>query len=152
MLKAWTLSFHLGMLALAVALPAGPAFSQTINSTEPVAELATIDTRVGTGAEAVTGKLVTVHYTGWRYSYSPRDSGHKGKQFDSSLKNGEPFTFPLGAGRVIRGWDQGVVGMKVGGQRTLIIPSEMAYGARGAGRLIPPNRALIFDVELLGVQ
>ena len=152
MFKAWTLSLHLGMFALAVALPAGPAFSQTVNSTAPVMELTATDTKVGTGEEAVAGKMATVHYTGWLYSYAPGQPDHRGKQFDSSLKSGQPFSFPLGAGRVIKGWDQGVAGMKVGGQRTLIIPSEMAYGARGAGRFIPPNRALIFDVELLEVK
>jgi len=152
MFKAWTLSLHLGMFALAMALPAGHAFSQTVNSTAPVTELTLTDTKVGTGEEAVAGKMATVHYTGWLYTYNPAKPDHRGRQFDSSLKSGQPFSFPLGAGRVIKGWDQGVAGMKVGGQRTLTIPSEMAYGARGAGRAIPPNMALIFDVELLEVK
>ena len=105
------------------------------------------DTKVGTGAEAVAGKKVFVHYTGWLY-----EGGNKGKKFDSSLDRGKPFSFPLGAGMVIKGWDQGVAGMKVGGKRTLIIPSALGYGARGAGSDIPPNADLIFDVELLDVK
>ncbi len=105
------------------------------------------DTKVGTGAEAVAGKKVFVHYTGWLY-----EGGNKGKKFDSSLDRGKPFSFPLGAGMVIKGWDQGVAGMKVGGKRTLIIPSALGYGARGAGSDIPPNSDLIFDVELLDVK
>ena len=105
------------------------------------------DLVVGDGAEATTGTRVEVHYTGWL-----DDSGEKGKKFDSSLDRGKPFTFPLGAGRVIRGWDEGVAGMKVGGKRVLMIPANLGYGSRGAGRAIPPNADLIFEVELLGVQ
>lgn len=108
------------------------------------------DTRVGEGAEALPGRIVTVHYTGWLYDESAPDN--KGEKFDSSLDRNEPFDFPLGMGRVISGWDQGVAGMKVGGQRTLVIPPEMGYGARGAGGVIPPNATLIFEVELLDVQ
>ncbi len=108
------------------------------------------DVKVGTGAEATAGQTVSVHYTGWLYDPSAADK--HGKQFDSSRTRGTPFQFPLGAGRVIKGWDQGVVGMKVGGQRTLTIPAEMGYGARGAGGSIPPNATLIFDVELIGVE
>ena len=105
------------------------------------------DTKVGTGAEAVVGKKVFVHYTGWL-----DDAGKRGKKFDSSLDRGKPFAFNLGAGQVIRGWDEGVAGMKVGGKRTLMIPANLGYGARGAGADIPPNAALIFDVELLEVK
>jgi FKBP-type peptidyl-prolyl cis-trans isomerase len=105
------------------------------------------DTNVGTGAEATKGHKVSVHYTGWLYN-----NGAKGAKFDSSLDRGQPFGFALGAGQVIRGWDEGVVGMKIGGKRTLIIPPELGYGARGAGGVIPPNATLMFDVELLGVQ
>ena len=152
MIKIWSLSLHLGLIASCVLLPVGSALSQTAYSNAPVTELSVIDARIGTGEEAAPGKMVTVHYTGWLYSFNPKDPAHRGKQFDSSLTSGEPFSFPLGAGRVIRGWDVGIVGMKVGGQRTLIIPSEMAYGSRGAGRYITPNRALIFDVELLEVK
>jgi FKBP-type peptidyl-prolyl cis-trans isomerase len=105
------------------------------------------DSEVGTGAEAVSGTTVSVHYTGWLQ----QPDGSKGKKFDSSVDRGSPFGFRLGAGQVIKGWDQGVEGMKIGGKRTLIIPSELGYGARGAGGVIPPNATLIFDVELLGV-
>jgi FKBP-type peptidyl-prolyl cis-trans isomerase len=102
-----------------------------------------LDQTVGTGEVAVAGKTVTVHYTGWLES---------GTKFDSSVDRGQPFSFPLGAGRVIKGWDEGVEGMKVGGKRKLTIPSSLGYGARGAGGVIPPNATLIFDVELLGVR
>ena len=105
------------------------------------------DNEVGTGDEAVSGKSVSVHYTGWLQE----PNGDKGKKFDSSVDRGSPFSFRLGAGQVIRGWDEGVAGMKIGGKRTLIIPSELGYGARGAGGVIPANATLIFDVELLGV-
>jgi FKBP-type peptidyl-prolyl cis-trans isomerase len=105
------------------------------------------DVKVGTGAEAVSGKTVDVHYTGWL-----DEQGHKGNKFDSSVDRGAPFLFPLGADRVIKGWDEGVAGMKVGGKRTLMIPPDLGYGARGAGGVIPPNASLIFDVELLEVK
>ncbi len=108
------------------------------------------DVKAGSGAEAVAGKTVVVHYTGWLYDEAAAD--HKGKKFDSSRDRGDPFDFPLGAGHVIKGWDQGVAGMKVGGQRTLVIPPEMGYGARGAGGVIPPNATLVFDVELIDVK
>ncbi|MCK5903080.1 MAG: FKBP-type peptidyl-prolyl cis-trans isomerase [Cocleimonas sp.] len=108
------------------------------------------DVKVGDGATAKTGQNVSVHYTGWLYQ--PNSAKQHGKKFDSSRDRGTAFVFPLGAGRVIKGWDQGVVGMKVGGQRTLIIPANMAYGSRGAGRDIPPNATLIFDVELVAIN
>lgn len=104
------------------------------------------DLTIGTGTEAVAGKRVSVHYTGWLY-----EDGKAGKKFDSSKDRGQPFQFALGAGQVIRGWDEGVQGMKVGGKRHLVIPSELGYGARGAGGAIPPNATLLFEVELLGV-
>ncbi len=116
----------------------------------PVTELIKTDVKVGTGAEAKAGQYVSVHYTGWLYDAAA--PGHKGSKFDSSRDRGTPFNFPLGAGRVIQGWDQGVQGMKVGGQRTLVIPANLGYGARGAGGVIPPNATLLFDVELLGVN
>ena len=101
------------------------------------------DLKVGNGAEATSGKRVEVHYTGWLTS---------GQKFDSSVDRGKPFTFQLGAGQVIKGWDQGVAGMKVGGKRKLTIPPDLGYGARGAGGVIPPNATLVFEVELLGVK
>lgn len=115
-----------------------------------MAELIKNDTKLGTGTEAVSGKNVSVHYTGWLYDEAAPE--HKGKKFDSSRDRNEPFEFSLGAGMVIKGWDQGVVGMKIGGQRTLIIPADMGYGKRGAGGVIPPNATLVFDVELLAVK
>lgn len=113
-------------------------------------ELSKVDVKQGTGVEATRGKAVVVHYTGWLYDTSRPDS--HGAKFDSSRDRNAPFDFVLGAGRVIKGWDEGVAGMKVGGQRTLVIPPQMAYGARGAGGVIPPNATLIFDVELLDVK
>jgi len=104
------------------------------------------DEKVGTGDVAVAGTKVDVHYTGWL-----DDAGKKGKKFDSSVDRGQPFSFALGAGQVIKGWDEGVAGMKVGGKRTLVIPPDLGYGARGAGGVIPGNSTLIFDVELLKV-
>ena len=112
-------------------------------------DLTIIDQLVGTGQTAEAGSSVTVHYTGWLYD--AKLPGGKGKEFDSSVKSGKPFAFPLGGKRVIRGWDEGVAGMKVKGKRTLIIPSQFGYGERGAGGVIPPNATLIFDVELLEV-
>ena len=105
-------------------------------------ELTVEEMSVGSGAEAVAGKQVSVHYTGWLTN---------GTKFDSSVDRGRPFQFQLGAGDVIKGWDQGVAGMKVGGKRKLTIPPELGYGARGAGGVIPPNATLVFEVELLGV-
>lgn len=104
----------------------------------------------GTGAMALAGKMVEVHYTGWLFD--PKAPETKGRKFDSSRDRGEPFQFRLGAGQVIQGWDRGVAGMKIGGQRRLTIPPEMGYGARGAGGVIPPNATLVFDVELLGLS
>jgi len=115
-----------------------------------MSQLQITDTTVGTGAEAVKGKTVVVHYTGWLYD--PAKPDKKGRKFDSSVDRGSPFTFPLGAGKVIKGWDEGVSGMRVGGKRTLVIPPAMAYGSRGAGGVIPPDATLLFDVELLGVR
>ncbi len=113
------------------------------------ADLVKTDTVVGKGKEAVAGRTVEVHYTGWLFeAAAPKQ---RGKQFDSSVGRG-PFSFPLGAGRVIKGWDEGVAGMKVGGKRTLVIPPELGYGKRGAGGVIPPDATLVFDVELLGVK
>ncbi|MEI2797108.1 FKBP-type peptidyl-prolyl cis-trans isomerase [Pseudoxanthomonas sp. F11] len=115
-----------------------------------VAELERIDTLAGTGAVATSGSDVTVHYTGWLYDENAPD--RHGMKFDSSVDRGQPFTFLLGAGQVIRGWDDGVAGMKVGGKRTLLIPADLGYGSNGAGGVIPPGASLVFDVELLDVK
>jgi len=145
----------------AEATPAGSADSAvtaTETSATPAATTSTgnenmalqkTDLTPGTGAEIKSGQSALVHYTGWLYDAAAPEN--KGKQFDSSV-GGEPFDFPLGAGAVIQGWDQGVVGMKVGGKRRLVIPPEMGYGARGAGGVIPPNATLVFDVELVEIQ
>jgi peptidylprolyl isomerase len=109
--------------------------------------LQTTDIKVGAGASPKPGQICVMHYTGWLYQ-----NGVKGKKFDSSLDRGQPFEFAIGKGQVIAGWDQGVATMKVGGKRTLIIPPELGYGARGAGGVIPPNATLMFEVELLGVK
>ncbi|HSR02862.1 MAG TPA: FKBP-type peptidyl-prolyl cis-trans isomerase [Methylophilaceae bacterium] len=123
---------------------------ETTEMTQNLTELVKNDTAIGDGREAEIGFIVSVHYTGWLYDENAPDK--KGEKFDSSLDRGQPFEFPLGAGQVIQGWDQGFAGMKIGGKRTLIIPPEMGYGARGAGGVIPPNATLIFDVELLDVR
>jgi FKBP-type peptidyl-prolyl cis-trans isomerase FkpA len=146
------------LLALSLAAPrataqtpAAPISNQGQSKLDAMpTELKIIDTKQGTGAEAVTGKPVIVHYTGWLYDPAKPDG--KGNKFDSSRDRQVPFGFILGAGKVIKGWDQGVVGMKAGGQRTLIIPPSYGYGERGAGGVIPPNATLIFDVELIEVK
>ena len=112
-----------------------------------ITELIIIDNKVGDGREAEKGLTVTVHYTGWLY-----ENGEKTTKFDSSVDRREPFNFVLGVGQVIKGWDSGVGGMQVGGSRTIIIPSSMGYGSRGAGDVIPPNSDLIFEVELVEIQ
>jgi len=129
--------------AAATATPQPAAAAAAPQPGATVTELKMEDTKVGTGDEAATGKSVTVHYTGWLTD---------GTKFDSSKDHGQPFTFQLGAGQVIKGWDQGVVGMKVGGVRKLTIPSSLAYGDRGAGGVIPPGATLVFEVELLAVN
>jgi FKBP-type peptidyl-prolyl cis-trans isomerase FkpA len=115
-----------------------------------IKEMIKQDAKVGTGTEAVPGRQVSVHYTGWLYDEGKAD--HKGRKFDSSRDRNDPFAFKLGGGEVIPGWDQGVAGMRVGGQRTLTIPPDLGYGAQGAGGVIPPNATLVFDVELLDVK
>jgi peptidylprolyl isomerase len=122
--------------------------AQTAGKTMTTASgLQIIDSSVGTGASPKSGQICVMHYTGWLYA-----DGKKGKKFDSSVDRNEPFEFPIGQHRVIAGWDEGVASMKVGGKRTLIIPPELGYGARGAGGAIPPNATLMFDVELLAVK
>jgi peptidylprolyl isomerase len=142
------------MIALALGLGFGvglstidPASAQQGKAMTTSAALQIIDTTVGTGASPTTGQTCVMHYTGWLY-----ENGQKGKKFDSSVDRGQPFEFPIGVGRVIKGWDEGVASMKVGGKRTLIIPADLGYGARGAGGVIPPNATLLFEVELLGVK
>jgi FKBP-type peptidyl-prolyl cis-trans isomerase FkpA len=136
------------------AAPAAPAAPVVVGSATPgpaAEQLIITDTVVGTGKEATVGATVYMHYSGWLYR--PLAKNMHGKLFDSSIPRGEPLDFVLGAGRVIKGWDQGIKGMKVGGKRTLIIPSELAYGSRPSpGSNIPPNSALIFDVELVDVK
>ncbi|EAR23105.1 FKBP-type peptidyl-prolyl cis-trans isomerase [Nitrococcus mobilis] len=140
----WLLSL-LALLTLAACTDAPPP-----QANGSVDKLTVTDTRVGTGAEATPGMKITVHYTGWLYDDGTKDK--RGSKFDSSHDRGEPFTFVLGAGNVIKGWDQGVAGMRVGGERTLLIPASLGYGARGAGGAIPPNASLVFDVELVDVS
>ena len=131
-------------LASAACTPPGPPPGGR------VASFQVVDTVPGQGAVAQAGDTVSVHYTGWLYDERAADK--HGPKFDSSVDRGEPFSFPLGAGRVIRGWDQGVAGMRVGGRRTLLLPPEYGYGDDGAGSVIPPGASLVFDVELLQVQ
>ncbi|MFC5462012.1 FKBP-type peptidyl-prolyl cis-trans isomerase [Massilia niabensis] len=141
----------LGLALFLSATAAGAAPATPAAPAKPAAaapQVQKIDTVVGKGKQAVAGNTVKVHYTGWLSE--PKAPKGRGKQFDSSV-GGEPFTFPLGMGGVIKGWDQGVAGMKVGGKRTLIIPAALGYGASGAGP-IPPNATLVFDVELLDVK
>src|SRR6202035_1558169 len=127
------------------------AFAAAPSNAQPVKTmpdgLKIIDIEVGTGPSPKPGQICVMHYTGWLY-----ENGVKGKKFDSSVDRGQPFEFPIGQGRVIAGWDEGVATMKVGGKRTLIIPPALGYGARGAGGVIPPNATLLFDVELLDVK
>jgi FKBP-type peptidyl-prolyl cis-trans isomerase FkpA len=127
-----------------------PLIAEEKKVDEKITTLKIIDNKIGEGKEANAGSTVTVDYTGWLYDPAAPDK--KGKKFDSSLDRGDPFAFVLGRGSVIRGWDEGVKGMKEDGQRTLIIPSDMAYGNRGAGGLIPPGATLVFDVELISVK
>lgn len=137
-------------LAAALALVASGASTATAQTGETVTTptgLQITDSKVGTGATPKTGQTCVMHYTGWLY-----ENGAKGKKFDSSVDRGQPFEFPIGVKRVIAGWDEGVATMKVGGKRTLIIPPQLGYGARGAGGVIPPNATLIFEVELLDVK
>jgi peptidylprolyl isomerase len=131
--------------AATLAAASSPALAQPVMTTP--SGLKVIDVKLGTGASPKTGQTCVMNYTGWLY-----EDGKKGKKFDSSLDRNEPFEFKIGMGNVIRGWDEGVAAMKVGGKRTLIIPPALGYGERGAGGVIPPNATLIFDVELLAVK
>jgi len=144
---AATVAFFM-IMAVGVATAPAPVLAQGAGKTMTTASgLQTTDTKIGAGASPKTGQICVMHYTGWLY-----ENGVKGKKFDSSVDRGQPFEFPIGTGRVIKGWDEGVASMKVGGKRTLIIPPALGYGARGAGGVIPPNATLMFDVELLAVK
>ena len=145
MFRARLIAAALAAIAL-VAASLNPAHAQTGKRMTTPSGLQIIDVKEGTGASP-KGKTAVVHYTGWLYK-----DGQKGAKFDSSVDRNEPFSFPVGAGRVIKGWDEGVATMKVGGKRTLIIPPQLGYGAQGAGGVIPPNATLMFDVELLAVK
>ncbi len=154
-MKRQTIIGGLWLLSLAMVVSCQQSEEQTMGSNEPpsgaaVTELLIEDVVVGDGAEAAAGASATVHYTGWLYA--PGSPDDRGTKFDSSVDRGQPFEFPIGAERVIRGWDEGVAGMRVGGKRILIIPAEWGYGAQGAGGVIPPNATLVFEVELLGVD
>lgn len=142
-MKSPYLSSLMAIVVLTLAVGVGGSMAESNQDVTTPSGLKYVDQTVGTGDVAVVGKNVSVHYTGWL---------ENGKKFDSSVDRGQPFSFPLGAGRVIKGWDEGVQGMKVGGKRKLTIPSDLGYGSRGAGGVIPPNATLIFDVELLGVR
>ena len=136
------------VLTLSAASLPTAAMAQTPGKAMTTASgLQIIDSKVGEGATPAPGQICVVHYTGWLYQ-----DGQKGRKFDSSLDRNAPLEFPVGQRRVIAGWDEGVASMKVGGKRTLIIPPELGYGARGAGGIIPPNATLMFDVELLDVK
>jgi FKBP-type peptidyl-prolyl cis-trans isomerase FkpA len=145
------LPFAIAISATAPLLAEQTKTTDVADKSAPLTQLKITDEQTGSGATAESGKYAVVQYTGWLYDPAAKDM--KGKKFDSSRDRDEPFTFALGQGQVIKGWDQGVAGMKVGGKRTLIIPAELGYGARGAGEgLIPANAVLVFDVELVGVK
>lgn len=136
--------------AFAAVLLVAFAVAPTTWAADKIIQLQKIDRVSGNGTVARDGDVVQVNYTGWLYDAAAKD--HRGKEFDSSLDGGEPIDFTLGAGEVIQGWDQGIRGMRVGGKRTLIIPARLAYGSRGAGDAVPPDAALVFDVDLVGVR
>ena len=138
--------------ALYACKPSAPPSGATPAAQEAAAvdKLIITDVAVGSGEPIASGQTAVVHYTGWLYA--PSQSDHKGTKFDSSREKGQPFRFKVGAGNVIKGWDEGVVGMTVGGRRELIVPSQMGYGEAGAGGVIPPGATLLFDVELLAIE
>ena len=132
------------------AADAGASSSATTNTTPPPMKLETTDLKAGAGPAIKAGQTAVVHYTGWLYADGTPEK--KGAKFDSSVDRNEPFSFPLGGGQVIQGWDQGVAGMQVGGKRRLVIPPDLGYGSSGAGGVIPPNATLVFDVELMAIK
>jgi len=140
----------LGILLVMGCQPQGETTLSENTAGSAITELQITDVVDGDGTTAEAGQTVVVHYTGWLYD--PSQPENKGEKFDSSVDRGQPFSFPLGAGRVIRGWDEGFAGMQIGGKRILVIPPEMGYGASGAGGVIPPNATLMFEVDLLEIQ
>ena len=142
---------RLGVLLVTIALSAcGSKPAPAPAPANPVKALQSADLKQGTGAALAGGQIAVVQYTGWLYETAARDN--KGRQFDSSRTGGQPFRFPVGTGSVIKGWDEGVVGMKVGGSRRLIIPADLAYGDNGANGVIPPGAALVFDIDLVAIE
>ncbi len=147
---------HLSKAAIVCALLCalvgcgGKPSASAASSPIPASSLSIVDLKPGSGNPIAAGQYAVVQYTGWLYE--PAAPDHKGRQFDSSSNSGEPFRFQVGAGQVIKGWDRGVVGMQVGGQRRLVIPSDLAYGDSGAGGVIPPGATLVFDVDLVGIE
>lgn len=148
MTQPWLRNICLASLLLALA--ACGAQHQQPAAVSSVTSLQSVDLKVGDGAAVSPGQMAVVQYTGWLYETTAKDN--KGKQFDSSRERREPFKFPVGTGSVIKGWDQGVAGMKVGGSRRLIIPPDLAYGDAGAQGVIPPGATLVFDIELVGIE
>jgi FKBP-type peptidyl-prolyl cis-trans isomerase len=138
------------VVAVLVGLIAACSGKPNVAPPSGVNSMQSVEIKPGTGEAITAGKIAVVQYTGWLYEASAKDN--KGKQFDSSRTSGRPFRFPLGTGQVIKGWDQGVVGMKVGGSRRLIIPPDLAYGDSGAGGVIPPGATLVFDIDLIAVE
>lgn len=143
MIRFFPLSMIIGVVGIVLSGPIESAYAGEPKTVTTQSGLQYVDLVVGNGREAHVGETAIVHYTGWLAD---------GKKFDSSVDRNEPFSFRLGAGQVIKGWDEGVVGMKIGSKRKLIIPPDLAYGQRGAGRVIPPNATLTFDVELLDLR
>jgi len=148
MTHKWLPNVCLASFLLVLAACGAP--QQQPAAVSSVTALQSTDLKVGDGAAVSPGQMAVVQYTGWLYETSAKDN--KGKQFDSSRERHEPFKFPLGTGSVIKGWDQGVAGMKVGGNRRLIIPPDLAYGDAGAQGVIPPGATLVFDIELVGIE
>ena len=139
-----------GLVVLVGLIAACGAKTGAVAPTSGVSSMQSMELKAGSGAAVNAGQVAVVQYTGWLYEASAKDN--KGKQFDSSRTGGQPFRFPLGAGQVIKGWDQGVAGMKVGESRRLIIPADLAYGDSGAGGVIPPGATLVFDIDLVGIE
>ncbi len=137
-------------VVILVGLMAGCGTPPSAVPASGVNTMKSVELKAGTGEEIAAGKIAVVHYTGWLYEASAKDN--KGKQFDTSRSGGQAFRFPVGTGQVIKGWDQGVVGMKVGESRRLIIPADLAYGDNGAGGVIPPGATLVFDIDLVAIE